>query len=476
LEEAVLLQQGRDDLLSFCILSNPKYNPNWHHELIANELMSIEDGSFVAKGYKILILCVPPRHGKSEEATINFPAWYLGRNPTLEVITSSYSADLAHDFGRKTRRLVSAPIYQSIFGISLASEQKAVDKWQTSKGGTYTSTGVGGAITGRGANLLIIDDPLKNREDANSITIRNKQWDWFTSTAYTRLEPGGVVVLILTRWHLDDLAGRILVHEELSKRTKLIVFPAIATDDEQYRRKGDYLWPTRYAPEEYESIKQAIGPYDWSALYQQSPILSENQEFRNDWFKHRDRAEIDRLNTRSFLTIDTAYSQRDGADYIGVTENYIDQQNNWNIAAYRVRFNPADLVNFLFTIQDKRNFEKIGIEKTAFTEGLKPFLDEEMRKRNRFLPIVALEHKQIAKETRIRGLIPRYASGSVYHIKGECAHLEEEMLQFPLGAHDDVLDSLAYQQQIAESGAGGYNQYQTKLQNNARQYRKTIYR
>ena len=442
-------QRAKEHLIDFSILTNPKYKPNWHHNVIADELEKIE--KYGDKFFKILLLFVPPRNGKSQEATINFPAWYLGRNPEKEVITSSYSAELALDFGSKTRSLVDSETYKRIFNLNLKADERAKAKWITEKGGSYTSVGIGGAITGRGANVFIIDDPLKNREDAESKVIRDKQWDWFTSTAYTRLEPNGVVIVILTRWHLDDLAGRILTHPELSKICKVINFPAIALQDEQYRKKGEPLWPEKYSLEVLEQIKSTIGIYDWSALYQQNPVLTENQEFKQEWFNYRTREEVQRLNTRNYLTIDTAMSEKTSADYTGFCENYVDRENKWNLSAYRMRFNPKDLIDYIFTLHEKRNFEKIGIEKTAFTVGLKSFLDEEMRKRNKFLPIVELLHNQTQKETRIRGLIPRYNSLSVYHLQGECVDLENELLTFPRALNDDISDATAYQLQIAES-------------------------
>jgi len=464
--------KARQHLIEYSILTNPKYRPNWHHDLIADELETIENGSFAAAGFKILIIMVPPRHGKSEEVTINFPSWYLGRNPDKEVITASYSAELALDFGSKARNLVDSQEYQNIFPqVRLRPDEKSKAKWKTGQGGSYTAVGIGGAVTGRGADVLNIDDPLKNREEANSEVIRNKQWEWFTSTAYTRLEPNGVVVLILTRWHLDDLAGRILINPELAKVTKVICLPAIALEDEKYRKKGEALWADKYDLTALEQIKNTIGVYDWSALYQQNPVLTENQEFKQDWFKYRSREEVERLDTRNFLTIDTAMSDKTSSDYTGFCENYIDRENKWNIAGYRMRFNPKDLVDYLFTIHERRNFEKIGIEKTAFTVGLQSYLDEEMRKRNKFLPIVELEHRQTQKETRIRGLIPRYSSKSVYHITGECKDLENELLTFPKSMNDDTMDALAYQLQIAESGP----EYDTKIktQINRHNYART---
>jgi len=440
--------------LDFCIAIDPNYRVNWHLEEIAKELEKIEKGE---NEYKVLILMMPPRHGKSMTTSINFPAWYLGRNSKKRIITASYSGDLAVEFGGMTRNIFSLNAYKHIFNdVSLKSDEKSKARWLTNKGGSYTSVGIGGATTGRGADIFIIDDPIKNREEGDSEVIRNKHWGWFTSTAYTRLEPGGTVILILTRWHFDDLAGRILGNEELAKLTKVIKFPAIAEFDEVYRKTGEPLWPNRYDLMDLKQIKETIGPYDWASLYQQSPIASALQEFKEVWFRNRDFNEVLRLDTRNFLTIDTAMSKTDSADFTGFCENRVDRQNNWNFRAWRMRLNPKELIDMLFKLYEENGYEKIGIEETVYLDVLKPFLDDEMRKRGKFLPVESLKHNQIRKETRIRGLIPRYASGSVFHITGECRDLQEEQLVFPKGVHDDVLDAAAYQLQLAEENFDDY--------------------
>ena len=445
-----MVQRARQSLIDFQIATNPKYEPNWHQEVIASELENIE--AFGDRDYKVLLVFVPPRHGKSELCSIGFPAWYLGRNPDKEIITVSYSAELAQDFGSKTRSVVSGEAYPYIFtGLALKEDEQAKAKWRTNKGGSYTSVGVGGAITGRGANILLFDDPIKNREEAESAVYREKVWQFFTSTAFTRLEPRGVVVVILTRWHVDDLAGRILANKELSKRCKVIHFPAIATEREVHRNVGEALWPERFNLKALEEIKNTIGPYDWSSLYQGSPVFSEDQEFRPEWFRYIPEAQLDAYNTRRFLTIDTAMSKKAQADYTGFCDNRVSDQNFWHLKAWRMKLGPEELVDTLFNLHKRNKYEAIGIEKTTFTEGLKPFLDMEQRRRNTFLPIVELEHNQTKKEIRIRGLIPRYASKSVFHIEEECKDLEEEMFQFPVGLHDDVIDSVAYQLQLADN-------------------------
>lgn len=448
---SLILQRSREHLIDFLIAVNPHYVSSWHLEEIAAELEKIErEGD---KEYKVLIIMMPPRHGKSEMSTVGFPAWFLGRNPNKEIITVSYSTELALDFGAKTRSIVSTEAFKAIFGISLKDDEQSKAKWKTDKGGSYTSVGVGGAVTGRGADVLIFDDPIKNREEAESETYRQKVWDFFTSTAFTRLEPKGVVVIILTRWHVDDLAGRILQSEELRKRTKIIHFPAIAIHDEENRKRGEALWKERFSVSALEEIKNTIGPYDWEALYQGSPILTESQEFKPEWYKYIPAIELEAKQTTNFLTVDTAISKKTQADYTGFCDNSVDQENFWNIKAWRQRLNPDELVNTLFALHEQRRYSAIGIERTTFTDGLKPYLEGEQRKRGRFLPIVELKHNQTAKEIRIRSLIPRYAAGSIRHVQGQCAALELELAQFPNGLHDDCADAVAYQLQIAEKGA-----------------------
>jgi len=435
-------------LIDFSIIINKQYEPAWLHEEIASKLEAVERGEI-----KRLMLFVPPRHGKSQLASINFPAWYLGRHPEQEIITASYSGELAVDFGGKTREIISDQLFQYIFSnISLKPDEKAKAKWRTNKGGSYTSVGVGGSITGRGAHLLIIDDPLKNREEAESLTIRDKIWNWYTSTAYTRLEKDAKIVLIQTRWHLDDLAGRLIKAQfEGGDQWEIVNFPAIAIKDEPQRRQGDPLWAEKYSITDLQQIKATIGIYDWSALYQQEPILTEDQEFKPHWMQKRKWEDVKILNTRNFLTIDTAISEKASADFTGIIKNYVDKENKWNIKAEKLRINPKELIDRLFYWQEQDNFEKIGIEKTIYLQAIKSFLDEEMRKRNKFLPIIELQHCQTAKEVRIRGLIPRYESYSIYHIENECQELEYELMTFPKGLNDDVIDALAYQLQLAQA-------------------------
>jgi len=458
--EIIIKESSRRYLDAFCIAVDSHYQLNWHHSEIIKKLERVESGEI-----KRLIILMPPRYGKSELGSIKFPAWYLGRNSDKEIIICSYSSDLATDFGLKTRDLVNSEVYKGVFGLKLREDQSAKSKWliQGNKGG-YTAVGIGGSITGRGANLLIIDDPTKNKEEAKSLTYREKVWNYYTSTLYTRLEKDAAIVIIITHWHLDDLVGRLLKAEkEGGEKWTVLKYPAIATQDEEYRKQGEPLWQDKYSLENLEQTKKTVGIYDWNSLYQQSPITSENQEFKPFWFKKRNREELAKLETRNFLTVDTAVSKKESADYTGIVRNYVDRENKWNISASKSRLSPTELIDVIFSLYKRDRYEKIGIEKTIYLMAIRPFLEDEMRKRNIFLPIVELQHHQTQKEIRIRGLIPRYESGSIFHIENECNDLEDELLSFPVGLNDDIIDAEAYQSQIAESPAGYKNQWEIDL-------------
>lgn len=465
-ESLLVINQAREFLVDFEIATNPKYEPNWHHERIAEELQHI--AKFGDRDYKILILSVPPRHGKSKQATIDFPAWLLGNFPDKEVITASYSAELATDFGTQTRELIQSEAYHAIFSTRLKTDQKAKGRWKVavpdekgkmkSTGGGYTSIGIGGAATGRGADVFIVDDPIKNREEADSEVYRDRVWNWFISTAWTRLHPKGVMIVIMTRWNMDDLVGRITERtEELGSlvKIKLLRFKAIADKDSKRRKEGEALWPERYPVDNLLATKSLIGPYEFQSLFQGTPILAGDREFKEEWLRSIDEEDVALMNTRNFLTVDTAMSKKTQADFCGFCDNRVNKENFWHLMAWRMKIGPEALVDTLFTLYAKNRYEKIGIEKTAYLDGLKPYLDSEQRKRNVFLPIVELQHKQVAKEVRVRGLIPRYASGSVFHVTGRCDALEEEMMQFPSGVHDDVIDAVAYQSQIVQENTRG---------------------
>ncbi len=284
-------------LISYAAYQWPGYRDAAHHRLIARHLEAVERGDI-----KRLMITMPPRHGKSMLASEFFPAWYMGRNPDHYVVTATYAQELADDFGRKVKNQIEDAAYQAIFpGVGLADDSKSAKRFHiegasggfehsTSQRGAFYAVGVGGPLTGRGAHLLLIDDPVKNREDAESEVIRKKTKDWYTSTAYTRLMPGGRIIVIQTRWHEDDLAGWLL-NEHPHEGWITLDLPAIGND-------GAALWPEQYDVETLEKIKLALGPRDWSALYQQRPSPETGDYFKRDWLHS-----YEELPPRSMLSV-----------------------------------------------------------------------------------------------------------------------------------------------------------------------------
>lgn len=243
---------------------------------------------------KRLMVTMPPRHGKSEACSHYFPAWFIGRFPDRRVILASYEARYAESWGRKVRDSIGTACERGYLTHGPRRDQSSASDWAIAgHAGGMVTAGVGGPITGRGADLLVIDDPVKNAEEANSPTYREKAWDWYSSTAYTRLEPGGAVIIIQTRWHKEDLAGR-LVSPDYSPpdeiaRWRIIDFPAIAQEhDALGRAPGEALWPARYPAAELDRIRHQIGQYWWSALYQQSPTTRGGNFFKEPWLQYVD--------------------------------------------------------------------------------------------------------------------------------------------------------------------------------------------
>ncbi len=227
------------------------------------------------------MIFMPPRHGKSETVTIRYSAWRLENDPKLNIIVGSYNQKLANRFSRRIRRIAEERIV-------LSKDRKAVDEWETKEGGGVRAVGVGAGVTGFGADLVMIDDPVKGRSHAESKTIRDNTWEWYTDDVYTRLEPKGAVVLIQTRWHEDDLAGRLKKAEANGgDRWDVVSLPAIAEADDPLGRKiGEALWPQRFDVKALDRIRQQQGSYSFNAMYQQRPVAREGNVFKREWFEN----------------------------------------------------------------------------------------------------------------------------------------------------------------------------------------------
>jgi predicted phage terminase large subunit-like protein len=377
-----------------------------------------------------LMVFMPPRHGKSEKTSKRFPAWYLGRNPKRQIIAASYNSDLATDFGRDVKGILASPEFGDVFGdVQLRQDSRAADRMNTNHGGAYYAVGVGTATTGRGAHLGLIDDPFKDREEADSETNRNKVWNWYRSTFYTRLMPGGVIVLVQTRWHEDDLAGRLLEQDgriEEGGQWTVLDLPAINAD-------GEALWPEWYDKEALLRIKATIGPREWSALYQQQPQPDEGTFFQRGWFNEWESLP----SLRYYGTSD--YAVTDGGGDFTV-------HRIWGIgpdgSVYRVDGWVGQTTSDVW-IEEKLNLIAKYKPLCWFGEGgviqkaIEPMLRRRMRERGVFCRLEWLSSVH-DKPTRARSFQAMAASGRV---KFEPGADISEFLVFPAGKHDDEVDT-----------------------------------
>lgn len=257
---------------------------------------------------------MPPRHGKSELISHWLPVWYLNTWPHRRIILATYGAEFAADWGRRVRNTIQE--HRGSLRVSIADDSSAANRWHTTGGGGMIAAGAGGPITGRGADLFIIDDPVKTAEDAYSETYRERVWDWWTTTARTRLEPGASVVILMTRWHDDDLAGRVLRNaRETGLEWEVLELPALAEARDQLgRQPGEALWPERYDAEELRALQAQVGSRTWSALYQQHPMVEDGGFFQRSWWRYylRPPARFDEV----LQTWDMAFKGTSSSDYV----------------------------------------------------------------------------------------------------------------------------------------------------------------
>ena len=428
---------ARERLLAFAQWTMPRYQLSRHLEVVAAELEAVDRGE-----NDRLIIEMPPRHGKSELVSVRFPAWYMARHPERHFITASYGGDLASGFGRKARNVMGLERTQEIFpGVQLAQDSKAANLWHTNHGGQFLAVGIGGGITGHGAHVLNIDDPIKTREEAESFVYRDKVWSWFLAEAYTRLEPEGAIILTLTRWHEDDLAGRLL-RAEGGDTWRVVRLPALAeTGDPLGREVGDALWPERYPKDALERIFAVIGSREAAALYQQRPAPEEGVIFK--WWPRYNEAPTPHKEV--LLGIDTAYTERGGADSTAVAAWVIgpDNKARWfNAESWQAE-----------TPQAERNLK-------AYFEGLKAYfpstpirplvrkkvaIDRVMAQHLRVLgvPVITVDMPGGDKEVYAKLVAPEFEGerALIPHASPNLEAWRQQHLEFPNGLHDDYVET-----------------------------------
>ncbi len=453
-QQAFLQEAAKTNLINFAEISKKDYQAEVFHEIIGDILQEAIEK--VQRKEKVrIILSVPPRHGKTELASILFPAWSLGKYPRTKFILSSYGAELSETIGMKTRDIINSEAYQFIFpGITLRPDVKAKAKWMTNKEGSFTGVGMGTAVTGTGADFIIIDDPHKDRAEAESETVRESVWEYYRSTLYSRLEGFGAIIIIMQRWHTDDLVGKVL---EESARLKaaggaydewtVINFPAVAEENEFYkakliRKQGESLWPSKFPLEVLENIKQTSGIYNWVSQYMQDPIATEAQEFKEHSFKYFEEQDLRHKHLRFYTLVDPAISQKTSADNTVVTTiaKEVDGPNIYRIREDAGHFTPEQTLQLIFAHQAEYRSE-VAIEVVQYQMALKYSVIEEQRKRQIYFTVHEIR-SSTNKESRIRGLLPLYSAGVIHHRKGDVEY-ERELLSFPRGRRDDRIDAMS---------------------------------
>ncbi len=451
-------------LVSYCAYQWPGYKLGKHHILIAKYLEKVERGEIDR-----LMITVPPRHGKSMEASEFFPAWYIGRNPDKYVVISTYSQDLADDFGRKVKAQLEDPQFQEIFpGVTVANDSRSSKRFsvkseqgeiidggfehKTTREGAFYAVGVGGPLTGRGAHLLIIDDPVKNREEAESEVIRKKTKDWYTSTAYTRLMPGGAIIVIQTRWHEDDLAGW-LQEEHKHEGWVVIDLPAIAEENDALgRNPGEALWPDQYDIPALERIKRALPPRDWSALYMQRPSPDTGDYFKREWIKAVPPESIPPRDTLSIYGASDYAVTANGGDYtVHVIVGVDNEGRLWLLDMWRGQSSSDVWVDSFCNLVCK--WKPIGwAEETGqIKSGVGPFLVKRMMETGSYVA-----REQFAtrgdKAVRAQSIRGRMALSGLYVSRDlpGLTELVSEMMSFPVGVHDDQVDALGLAGQLMD--------------------------
>ena len=424
---------AQKDFLSFVKQIWPEFIEGEHHRTIADKFNKLASGEI-----NRLIVNMPPRHTKSEFASTLLPAWMIGNTPKLKIIQTTHTGELAVRFGRKAKTLIDSPEYQDIFKTRLREDSQAAGRWETAQGGEYFAAGVGGAITGRGADLLIIDDP-HSEQDAMNMSALERAYEWYTSGPRQRLQPGGKIVCVMTRWNTKDLTGVLLKNqsEPKSDQWDLVEFPAIMPS-------GDPVWPGYWKLDELESVKASLSVGKWNAQWMQNPTSEEGAIIKREWWQHWDKDELPALD-HVIQSYDTAFMKKETADYSAIT--------TWGI--FRENEDSAPQMILLDAMKERLEFpelRRVAKEQydywqpeTVLVEAKASGLPLTYELRNMGIPVVNYTPSRgNDKHTRVNSVAPLFESGKIWAPtdKQFAQEVMEECAAFPYGDHDDLVDSM----------------------------------
>ena len=422
------------DFLKFVKTVWPEFVEGKHHKIYAEKLNRIANGEL-----KRLIVNMPPRHTKSEFASNLFPAFYMGRHPKAKLIQTTHTGELAIRFGRKAKNMIESSEYEKVFPeVTLAADSKAAGRWESNHGGEYFAAGVGGAITGRGADLLIIDDP-HSEQDALSPTVLESHYEWYTSGPRQRLQPGGSIVIVMTRWSVKDLTGKLLeaqAKDPAADQWEVVEFPAIINDKP--------MWGNFWSMEGLLGVKASIPTSKWNAQWMQNPVAEEGALIKREWWKDWESEKIPELQY-IIQSYDTAFTAKTTSDYSAITTWGVFTPDEGGkpciilLDAKRGRWNFPELKA---KAQEEYSYwepELILVEAKA--SGLP--LTHELQKAG--IPVINFTpSKGNDKHSRVNSVAPIFESGAVYAPVGRrwAEEVIEECAAFPFGDHDDYVDSM----------------------------------
>ena len=429
------VEDCNNNFLDFVHAMWPEFIMGTHHGIIAKKLEQIASGEI-----KRLIINMPPRHTKSEFASFLFPAWMIGRNPAMKIIQATHTTELAVNFGRKTKNLLETDEYKDIFpGTSLSVDSKASGRWDTKRGGMYYAVGVGSNLAGRGGDLIIIDDP-HSEQTALSANGFDLAWDWYTGGPRQRLQPGGAIVLVQTRWSEKDMTAQLIraqSKDPLADQWEIVELPALMPS-------GEPCWPEFWSKHELEQVKASVPPYKWNAQYQQNPTAEELSILKREWWKKWTKKEVPNLKY-VIQSYDTAFSKKETADYSAITTwgVFYPQEIGGSPALILldVKKGRWDFPELKVIAQEQYNFwepETVIIEAKA--TGMP--LTHELQKLG--IPVVNFTpSKGNDKLSRVHSISPLFEAGMVWAPDEVWAdEMIEECAAFPNGRYDDLVDSM----------------------------------